>query len=133
MKIKNENGFTGIDAAIAIGVLFIFVTLIAVLSYNFNSSLEEAELKSQALEIAVEQIEKMKNKTITELNTENTEYRQEQEIQTGYTSKIDVIDYADITTGKVRDIVKKITVTIKYKFKKQIQSVELSTIISKGE
>ena len=34
MKLKSEKGFTGVDVAIAVVVLFIFVSLIAIMSYR---------------------------------------------------------------------------------------------------
>ena len=131
MKMKSENGFTVIDIATAIVVLFIFISLISFLSYNFNSTNKEIELKATACEIAVEQIEKMKSKTLEELESENTDYRKQQEIETGYTREIIVQDYNDINPEKQAGIVKKVTVRIQYKHKKQIQTIELSTIISK--
>ena len=133
MNIKSEKGFTGIDISIAIIVIFIFSTLIALLCYNINSRSEEIELKSKALELAIEEIEKMKNKTISQLNTLNTSYTTEQEIQEGFSREISIIDYHDIKPSADSNIVKKVTVKIKYKFRKQIETIELSTIISKGD
>lgn len=131
MNIKSEKGFTGIEISISIVVIFIFTTIIAILCYNINSASEEIELKSTALDIALQGIETMKNKTITELNSISTNETKEQEIEEGFTREISIIDYADIANTATRDIVKKVTVTVKYKFKKQIEKVELSTIISK--
>ncbi len=61
MKIRKENGFTGIDIAISVVVIFIFVSLIAFLIYSFNSSSKEVEYKSEAITIAVQEIETIKN------------------------------------------------------------------------
>ena len=61
MKIKSEKGYTGIDIAISVVVLFIFVSLIAVLSYNFNSRTREIELASEATYLAIDEIENIKN------------------------------------------------------------------------
>jgi len=36
-KIRSQKGYTGIDIAISVIVIFIFVSLIAMLIYNFNS------------------------------------------------------------------------------------------------
>ena len=133
MKIKKESGYTVIDIAIAVVVIFIFSSLIAILVYNFNSNSQEMDLKSKALEIAIQEIENMKNKTIDELETEDATYRGLTEIEgkEGFWREIIVEDYADIKKGAERNLVKKVTVKIEYKIKKEIKDVELSTIISK--
>ena len=67
MKMKSEKGFTGIDIAISVTVLFIFVSIIAVLTYNINSSSKEVELKEEAINLAIDEIEKIKRKTFATL------------------------------------------------------------------
>ncbi len=141
MKMKSEKGYTGIDIAISVVVLFIFVSIIVVLSYNVNSSLKELQLKSEAVDLAVEEIEKMKNKTfetlLSELGQEENSYGKSEEdakiedIKEGFYRKIIVQDYNDFDKSKESNIVKKITVQILYKFKTKEQKVELSTIMSK--
>ncbi len=131
MNFKSENGFTVVDIAIAVIVIFIFISLIAILLYTHNSYAQEIELKSKATNIAVQEIEKMKNKTLQDLETEDTEYRNPQEIETGFTREIIVQDYHDINPEKIPNIVKKVTVQVKYKFKKEIRTIEISTVISK--
>lgn len=132
MKGKSEKGYTGIDIAISVVVLFIFVSLIATMSYQFNSSVNAVKLKSEAAEIAVEEIEKLKNElTFDEIkNMRNYEYANE-EIKTGFFETILIQDYADVNSEKTPELVKKVTVKIQYKFKKNIQTIELSTIVSK--
>ena len=139
--MKSEKGFTGIDIAIAVIILFIFISLIAVLSYNINSSSKEMELKTEAINLAVEEIEKLKNKPfnnlISELESEGVkcgnseETASLQEIKEGFYRKIIIMDYHDIDNAKLPDIVKKVTVQIEYKFKAKDQKVELSTLLSK--
>ena len=133
MKINSENGLAVTDIAIAIVVIFIFATIISVVVYNYNSASEEINLKSEAMQFAIQEIENMKNKTIDELETEDATYRSLREIEgkEGFWREIIVEDYADIKTGAERNLVKKVTVKIEYRFKKEIEDVELSTIISK--
>lgn len=132
MKGKSEKGYTGIDIAISVVVLFIFVSLIATMSYQFNSSVNAVKLESEATEIAVEEIERLKNElTFDEIkNMRNYEYANK-EIKTGFYETILIQDYADINSEKTPELVKKVTVKIQYKFKKDIQTIELSTIVSK--
>lgn len=53
MKFYSEKGYTGVDIAISVIVIFIFVSLISFLIYRFNSSAKEVELKSEATSIAL--------------------------------------------------------------------------------
>ena len=141
MNVKSQKGFTGVDIAIAIAVLFIFVTLISILFYNFNSTSNEIEVEAKALEIAIQEIEKIKSKNIEnvlqELTTEKIAYgknaneAEAQEIQKGFYRKVIVEDYSDNHPGATTGLVKKITVQIQYKLKKEIKTLELSTILSK--
>lgn len=140
MKCKTEKGYTGIDIAISVVVLFIFVSLIAFLSYGFNSSAKEIELKSEATAIAVQEIENLKNTLTFEqikdrrLNDEennHTEEIMEDGKGSGFYKTIIIADYADSHENKVPDLVKKVTVKIQYRFKGEDQTVELSTIFSK--
>lgn len=129
--MKSEKGYTGVDIAISIVVIVIFVTFIASLTSRVNSSAKEIELKSKATDIAITEIETIKNKTWDDFITEDTAYRETSEVQEGYYRTIKVEDYHDINEAKTPDIVKRITVQIQYMFKGKQQLVELSTILSK--
>lgn len=129
--MKSEKGYIGVDIAISIVVLFIFVSLIASLSYRVNSSSQEIELKSKASELAVSEIETIKNKTWEDITTEDPAYREMTEIEEGYARTILVQDYHDIDATKTPDIVKRIIVQIQYRYKGKTQTVELSTLIAK--
>lgn len=130
MSFKNEKGYTGIDIAISVVVLFIFVSLIAFLSYGFNSSAKEIELKAEALTLAIDEIETIKSTiTMDNINTLNTGM-QETNTQ-GFYRTITVEDYADLQPTKTRGIVKRVTVKIQYMFQTKQQTVELSTLVVK--
>lgn len=131
IKMKSEKGYTGVDIAISVIVITIFVSFIAALSSRVNSSSKEIELKSKATEIAIVEIETIKNKTWDDITTEDTAYRNTTEVQQGYYRTIIVEDYHDIDSTKEPDIVKKITVQIQYMFKGKKENVELSTIVAK--
>ena len=143
MKIKNEKGFTGIDIAISVIVLFIFVSLIAVLIYNYNSSSKELELKSEAIYLAIDEIEKIKNNGFKTYETVNKDSTQDadgnivnQSVATdtkGFYKTISVIDYTDIEENrdKMPNLVKEITVNTTYMFQAHELSVDLRTVLSK--
>lgn len=132
MNLREQKGFAGSDIIIAVIILFIFVSLITTMFYNFNTSGKEVERKSEAVNIAVNEIEQIKSNSFDQLADIECE-GQAIEGKQGYYKTITVQDYADTETGtgKERDIVKKVTVRITYNFKKQEQKVELSTILSK--
>ena len=143
MKIKSERGFTGIDIAISVIVLFIFVSLIAMLVYNSNSSTREVELKSEATYLAIDEIEKIKNAGFDKYDTLNSsstvdedgnQLRNQPTGTEGFYKTIIIEDYAELNpedTTIIPNLVKKITVQISYRFKAENQVVELSTILSK--
>lgn len=142
-KFKKEDGFTGIDISIGLVILFIFINIIAILSYRYNSSAKEIQKRAEATQIAITEIEKIKNDNFTEYEglykTSTTDKNgnslvdQPVDNEQGYYKTILVEDYTDIAgnENKVKDVVKRITVKISYKFKNEEQIVELSTIISK--
>lgn len=131
MNVKSEKGYTGIDIAVSVIVIFIFISIISMLSYNFNSTSMEIEYKAEALDIAINEIENMKTKSWQQITTEDTAYRETQEVKQGYYRTIIVEDYHDIDNSKQTQILKKITVRIEYKFKKNMRKVELSTLITR--
>lgn len=138
MKKNNDKGFTGVDIAISVVIIFLFVSVIAVLIYNFNSISKEIDLKSTASFLAINEIESMKSLTFEEIKdiseaNKNSEYIATQEINEydGFFKKVNIVDYNDLDPTKIPGIIKKITVQIMYTFKGEEQKVELSTIMSK--
>lgn len=140
MKLKSEKGFTGVDVAIAVVVLFIFVSLIAIMSYRVNSTASEINLKAEATSIAVDEIEKVKNLEFSQIQNisqanGNSVYVPQQEVagSEGFYKKVEIKDYADIKpqNNPQSGLVKQVNVQVTYSFKGKAQQVELSTIIAK--
>lgn len=133
MKFYSEKGYTGVDIAISVIVIFIFVSLIAFLIYRFNSFAKEVELKSEATSIAIEEIEKVKQEGFENYKNANGLENQKVENKDGFFKTVIVKDYTDMDGNekKIPDLVKKVTVKISYMFQAKEQSVELSTILSK--
>ena len=148
--MKNQKGYTGVDIAISVVVITIFIALIGTLVFNFNSSSDEMKYKSKALDYAINEIERIKTLDINDQDIINSEIAtsngtaveneiiDENDKGTGYYEKIDVVDAKDIMSDsdlngreRIEGLVKKVTVTVSYKFRNQTKSVELSTIISK--
>ena len=144
MNIRKENGVTGIDISIAIVVLFIFVSLIASLIYNYNVSVKESTRKTQALNLAIDEIEKVKKNGFSKyetLNSKSTTYEDGTTIENnrsiegneGFFKTIEITDYTDIegNENEQKDIVKRVTVIISYKSKGELQEIKLSTLLTK--
>lgn len=60
MKFKNNKGFTGVDVAVSLVILLVFVSFIAALFYNLANTSKRIERKAQATNIAIEVIEALK-------------------------------------------------------------------------
>ena len=142
MKINSEKGFTGVEIAIAVVLIFIFVSIIAMLNYNFNSKSKEIELKAKATEIAINEIEDVKNKGFAEfdgMNKASTQDKHGNDLanqptgEEGFYRTILVEDYTDMdgNASKTSNLVKKVTVQISYMYKSEVQTIELSIILSK--
>lgn len=138
--MQGEKGFTGIDIAISIVVLFILVSILATLLYTINSGYKEVEYKSKATEIAVDLIENIKIEGFETYKDHseqagNSLIGQENEPVTGeegFFKTITVKDYTDLE-GKSEEtsgILKIVTVNVSYMFKGKEQTVELSTLLS---
>ena len=129
--MKNEKGYTGVDIAISIVVITIFISIIALIISGVNSSETDLGLKSEATDIAIQEIERIKESGIDIDNTEN-ETEQPINEKEGFYKKIVIRDYAQgDPENRVPGLVKKATVTISYNFKGETQEVELSTILEK--
>ena len=147
MRIRSEKGFTGIDIAASIVLVFIFSALIATLSFRISSTSKELEHRVDATYHAIDEIEKIKlwsfndligknaNSTDITINNEtipiNVVGAETQIGETEFYKKIMIKDYKDIDPNKTSDIVKKVTVIISYQFKGQTEEVKLSTIFVK--
>ena len=140
MKLRNNKGFTGIDIAVSVVIIFIFISIVSMLVYRVNSKSREIELRGNATYLAIDEIEQLKNNGYNLYGTkrqkngdsivcENEEIPGEE----GFYRTIEVIDYTDLEGNehKIPNIVKKVTVKISYMFNAKEQTVELSTVITK--
>lgn len=136
MKLQSEKGFTGIDIAVSVVIIFIFVSTIAMLIYQVNSTSKEVSLKSDAIYLAINEIEQVKMNGIEAYigKRNNSVIGTANQLVSGtegYYKTITVQDYADIDSSATLDIVKRVTVKISYMFRAKEQTIELSTILSK--
>ena len=151
MKIKSEKGFTGVDLALAIVVLFTLISVLVMIMNRLTSKAKEIEYKSMATNYAVSIIENVKSLDFQKLTVQKEKFLineetggvvttenlpiKEKNKDTGFYKTITVEDYVDVATNPgttlVRNILKIVTVKITYQYRGQTQTVELSTPVSK--
>ena len=124
MKLKNNKGFTGVDVAVSLVILLVFIAFISALFYNVSTTTKRIERKTQATDIAIAFIEAMKvtpfatlsanQQTEVAMTTETFKNLtgKEIEIPNGYTVKISIENpNNDVNIGQV---VKIITAEVTY-------------------
>lgn len=141
MFIREEKGITGIDIAISIIVITIFIAMIGNLIININLNSKDTERKTIAISYAIQEIEKIKSQgyldSYENKGIETEDIIQENDINdnngtfTGYHKKILIKDYTLIQNDntKQKNLVKEITVEISYKLGNKDKTVSLSTYV----
>lgn len=146
MHIREEKGLAGIDIAISVMILTIFVALIASLIANINSYSSDTEKKTIATSYAVQEIENIKaqgyidaynDRGIDKDDDDDDVFSEEDIVEkgefTGYHKKILINDYTRLNKENTyqSNLVKKITVEISYKSGAKEKNVRISTHIVK--
>lgn len=143
MHIKEEKGLTGIDIAISVIIITIFIAIIANLISNINLTSEDTKRKTIATSYAVQQMEIIKAQGYIE-NYEDKGINKKDTIinediinkdgnSTGYHKKVTIKDYTLIKNDSKAqtNLVKEITVQISYKLAGKDENIEISTYIKK--
>lgn len=144
MRIKNEQGITNIDLTITIILITLFITIIATLIFTINRNSTSVERGTEATNYAINEIENLKAQDFESLtDTDDTtndfiDITDAEGQLTGYSKKITITDYANLPENQDDDtilsgLVKKVTVEISYKDGDTIETVNLSTVISKND
>ncbi len=154
MNLKNNKGYVITDASIAIIILLILVPVIMGLVYGIGITKRSTEVKSQALNIAVNAIEAAKGISLETLNeeevlkyldensniyhynfTEKDFINKEGTIETdiaSYKLLISVEDFADSDNASstvIKNVIKTVKATVKYRLSGKDQEIELSTVV----
>ena len=157
MNFKSEKGFTGIDITVALIVILLFMSIIAVIFFNITKSSKSIDRKSEATYMATSIIEGFKSMDYDDIVfTENENWvkvinsvdGQEKiisyngvkitnsiQIKDGYTCKVKVYNYVPEDKKELgenaqnNDLVKVIKVRVEYKIGNEIESVDLTTSI----
>ena len=142
-SIKDEKGLTGVDIAISLVIVTMFVAIIANLIANINLDTEKMDRKSKALAYAVQEIETRRaTGYIEKYNgmgpSKEGETLKEEDIYnnsefTGYHKVVSIKDdiLVENSGTKTADTTKQITVEVFYKLGNKEESIKISTYISK--
>lgn len=134
-NLKNESAFSTVDIVISIGIISIFITIITFVYTNLNISNLRIERNQIATNYAISILEKADELYYSEVTQENFQTMDLQngkhqvagiEIASGYNVSV-VIDKFNIE----QDVIKTITVDVKYKVGKKEETLELSKIKEK--
>lgn len=141
--IKDEKGLTGVDIAISLVIVTMFVAIIANLIANINLDTEKMDRKSKALAYAVQEIETRRATGYIEKyngmgTSKEGETLKEEDIYnnsefTGYHKVVSIKDdiLVENSGTKTADTTKQITVEVFYKLGNKEESIKISTYISK--
>ncbi len=142
-SIKDEKGLTGVDIAISLVIVTMFVAIIANLIANINLDTEKMDRKSKALAYAVQEIETRRAIGYIEKyngmgTSKEGETLKEEDIYnnsefTGYHKVVSIKDdiLVENSGTKTADTTKQITVEVFYKLGNKEESIKISTYISK--
>ena len=129
--MKNEKGFTGVDIAISVVILMVFVTVITSMFYNLTVTSKRIERKTEATSIAIKTIETMKILEFDKL----TEGMDLEDINNLISDKIEVPNRYTVTVSvdnsTYADVIKIISVQVGYKLGKQEETINIETLVKK--
>ena len=159
MKLKNNKGYVLTDVSISVIILLILTPVIMGLVYRINSTKRNSEIKSEAINIAVNSLEAAKGIGVSELidsnenkaetlilnklNEENYNNKLNIDQTEGKTATfntdkgsymllLNITDFADAENAPddvMRNIVKNVNATVKYRTNGTDQEINLSTVI----
>lgn len=157
MNLRNNKGFVGVDISVAVIILLVMVPTIMGLVFNISSVRKRSEVKTGALNIAINAIEAAKGTTLSD----NATYKQEilnkianiynlsqdkeptQDVEiiaaedeakiflkyASYDLKIYVTDYSEDNTEALENYVKKVKAVVSYKITKDTETIDLTSIV----
>lgn len=148
MNLKNNKGYVITDVSIAIIILLIFIPVIMGMVYGIDTSKLSTEIKSEAINIAINTIEAAKGLPIEEVTQSNvlTEVSNMEAFETytisnkdtktiietnkaSYELEVNVVDYNTSNNNADPNLVKTVTATVTYKVKGTEKNIELSTVV----
>lgn len=138
-KIRGQEGFSGVDIVVSIGIIIIFSSIISAIYLNLHMVNMEVERSGKATNYAISILEKVDELYYNEVTQDNFNTQDigngkhsvaGVEISSGYTASVTVENYNQtdgVDNGKM-DVVKTVYVTVEYKVGNKTQSIEMRKI-----
>lgn len=139
---KGQEGISGVDIVISIGIIIIFVSIIAMVYANLNNVNISIERAQKATNYATQILEKTDELYYSEVNSDTFSVNDAEngkhtvagiEIAKGYTVRVTIDNYNQ-TNGENNgrlDVVKTINVSVEYKVAGKTETVQMSKIKTK--
>ena len=128
VKLKSNKGVTITDVVVAVIILSVFTGVVGNLYYliakNNNLIKYNTVAVYNAIKIA-EDIDKISYDEVTE--DLNTNIKDRYNIPEGFSAQVKVVKYSDEDSTK-QDIIKRVNITIKYKFLKEDKTYHLEKL-----
>ena len=149
MNIKSEKGISTIDITVAIIIITLLLSVVITLIVNINTNSNKINMKSDATNYALDEIEKIKaegwiktneatfNEELKEFEFgeeyENGKYKgyikDSENMETPFYKTVKVKDASDISEEIEKDVLQKVTVVVSYRVGNQEENVSLSTVL----
>lgn len=128
-KVKSQDGYSGVDIVISIGIIIIFVSIMSAIYLNLNRINSQITRMQTATNYAIsiiERVDKLYYSEVTyEAFTEEALAEAGINISSGYIPEITIEKYSDEENTNRQDVVKTVTVKVKYRIGKDKQKQDM--------
>ena len=148
MNLKNNKGYVGVDATIAVIILMLIIPTIMGMVYRINTTNHETKIKAEVINILVNTIETAKGISLKDLTTQEVINQFESSYGSTYTIsdktsssavitssmasyklEVSVVDYHDTHSDAKENVLKTVKAVVTYKIGNNEKTMDLSTVI----
>ena len=147
MNIKSNKGYVGIDVSVAVIILLIAIPAIMGFVFNANSSKHISELKTEAVNIAVNVMESAKGLGLTDVSVDGilqalsstygaeitldleNDFATIKKQNATYKVTVTVTDYNTTNNSATEGVLKTVNTKVQFWAENQTQEVQLSTVL----
>ena len=124
MNFRNNKGFTGIDISVSVIIILILIPTVFGIVYNIQRIRVKTERQAEAVDIATNILEAVKNTTYGGVNASTYSYEGKNKVH--YNVAIEV---QKMPNENAEDLLKKVKVTVTYPIGNETKSIDISTLI----
>lgn len=135
--LKNNKGFTAVDATISIIIIVAFISIITTSFYNYYISIQSKNRQTVATNIMIDIIENVEMMTYEEITTDTVNtiidnLRKDGTIQTPYEVTATIEKYNEREGNQQKkDLIKILKVSVSYISDNKEEKTEISRLITK--